>query len=100
MPEFRKKPVVVNAMQFVGSLGSYLDVCDWMKSFGASVKGTEYRDPSMMIPTLEGEHIASAGDWIIRGVAGEFYPCKPDIFAATYEPAGTATDAARTGEEG
>jgi hypothetical protein len=37
------------------------------------------------VKTLEGEHIASKGDWIIKGVAGEFYPCKPDIFAATYD---------------
>ena len=37
--------------------------------------------------TVEGDHTALPGDWIIRGVKGEFYPCKPDIFAATYEPA-------------
>ena len=38
------------------------------------------------VPTLEGDHIASPGDWIIRGVKGELYPCKPDIFAMTYDP--------------
>ena len=42
---------------------------------------------TFIINTLEGEHIASKGDWIIRGVNGEFYPCKPDIFEKTYEPA-------------
>lgn len=42
---------------------------------------------NMNIPTLEGDHIANIGDWIIKGVKGEFYPCKPDIFAATYDPA-------------
>ena len=40
----------------------------------------------LTIPTLEGDHIANVGDWIIQGVQGEFYPCKPDIFDATYEP--------------
>ena len=41
----------------------------------------------IVIGTLEGDHLASQGDWIIRGVKGELYPCKPEIFAATYEPA-------------
>ena len=40
----------------------------------------------IIVPTLEGQHEAAFGDWIIQGVKGEFYPCKPDIFAATYEP--------------
>ena len=40
----------------------------------------------LVIPTLEGDHLAEPGDWIIKGVKGEFYPCKPDIFAATYDP--------------
>ena len=42
---------------------------------------------AFIIQTLEGDHLARKGDWIIRGVHGEFYPCKPDIFAKTYEPA-------------
>lgn len=81
---FRKRPVEIEAMQFGGSLGSYLDICDWM---GEAKKGTRYDDPHMVIPTLEGDHRANPGDWIIKGVAGEFYPCKPDIFERTYEPA-------------
>ena len=44
------------------------------------------QDGKMRIPTLEGEMTASRRDWIIRGIAGEIYPCKPDIFEATYEP--------------
>lgn len=44
-------------------------------------------DPALLIPTLEGEMRAEVGDWIIRGVKGELYPCKPDIFEATYDPA-------------
>lgn len=50
-------------------------------------------DSTLAIPTLEGEMVASLGDWIIRGVKGELYPCKPDIFAATYEPAASALTA-------
>ena len=87
MPKFRKKPVVIEARQYRGSLGSYLDICDWMKAGGASVSGTRYDDPRMLIPTLEGEMVASPGDWIIKGVQGEFYPCKPAIFDQTYEEA-------------
>jgi hypothetical protein len=44
-------------------------------------------DGTLSIGTLEGQHLVLWGDWIIRGVAGEIYPCKPEIFAATYEPA-------------
>ena len=53
-------------------------------------------DGTMLIETLEGVMCATPGDWIIRGVKGELYPCKPDIFAATYEPAG-GDDASREG---
>ena len=51
------------------------------------VQGAVNKDCSFLVGTLEGPHTASVGDWIIRGVKGEFYPCKPDIFAATYEAA-------------
>ena len=54
--------------------------------FGLPSEGGEH--PAFVIPTLEGKMVAEAGDWIIRGVKGEFYPCKPDIFALTYEPTG------------
>jgi len=84
MPKFRKKPVVIEAVQFIpedvyGVL-SFLDGCNGWHMEGGEGKG-------IVIPTLEGEHVASPGDWIIRGVKGEYYPCKPDIFALTYEPA-------------
>lgn len=55
-------------------------VCDMEHSCTMEFNG------AFVIPTLEGELYASVNDWIIRGVKGEFYPCKPDIFAATYEP--------------
>jgi hypothetical protein len=91
MPMFRKKPVVIEAMQFGGDnapavlfwLGQYQRApgprLGYVNEFGV-----------LLIRTLEsgdGHHIAAPGDWIIRGVKGEFYPCKPDIFEATYEPA-------------
>lgn len=75
--KFRKKPVVVSAVQ-------------WHK-VGDHPAVREYRsyDPDMAghgwIVTLEGGHIVTPGDWIITGVQGEHYPCKPDIFLATYE---------------
>ena len=79
--KFRKKPVVIDAVQFHageqdGELAS--DV------IAGRVRYTE--EGTMLIETLEGVMEAKPGDWIIRGVKGELYPCKPDIFAATYEP--------------
>jgi len=76
---FRKKPVVIEAVQFDGNF-------DEIEKF---VDGHPYswRNGELIITTLEGPLHASRMDWIIKGVMGEFYPCKPDIFAATYEPA-------------
>ena len=76
--KYRKKPVVIEAIQWTGSnlkdVIEFLGGESWMNG----------RD--LIIKTLEGELHASVGDFIIRGVAGEFYPCKPDIFEKTYEP--------------
>ena len=73
---FTKKPVTIDAMQWTGENRKELfDFCD--KSY---FNGDELR-----IQTLEGSMIASVGDYIIKGVKGEFYPCKPDIFAMTYD---------------
>jgi hypothetical protein len=99
--KFRKKPVVIEAVRLgwdtwseicefagVGKLednkpsGCYLD------EKGQPREGHETTDKlGLLIPTLEGLMIASEGDFIIKGVNGEFYPCKPDIFEKTYEPA-------------
>jgi hypothetical protein len=83
MPKFRKVPVVIEALQWTGNnaqeVQSFLND-GGERSVGGYVKG-QYVD----IGTLEGLMVASPGDWIIRGVKGEFYPCKPDIFAKTYE---------------
>lgn len=88
MSKYRKKPVVVEAVQFVGTG----DSCDKVAAFLADMSGRSCRwktntHEGGFIVTLEGEMEFRPGDYIIRGVAGEFYPCKPDIFEATYEPA-------------
>jgi hypothetical protein len=77
---FRKRPVEVEAVRFTGVNAQ--EVAEFTGQDGRTVPGDGW-----MIRTLEGEMRAEVGDWIIRGVKGEFYPCKPDIFEATYEPA-------------
>ena len=88
--KYRKKPVVIEAMQFESGKnpGHGYEVAAWCGGrFNTDVKPSDHTDVrySISIPTLEGVMTADEGDWIIRGVQGEFYPCKPDIFAATYE---------------
>lgn len=84
--KYRKKPVVIEAMQFVADGEHPVDsahaIARWC---GESCPVKWGPMPTILIPTLEGDMVASPGDYIIRGVQGEFYPCKPDIFAATYE---------------
>ncbi len=75
--KYRKKPVVIDAVQWTGD--NTEDVQSFIGDFGY-VKGM-YVD----IGTLEGLMVASIGDYIIKGIKGEVYPCKPDIFEATYE---------------
>ena len=83
--KYRKKPVVIEAQPFTG-IESYLDIVAWAKAAGmTNPEAFRYETPIMLVPTLEGTMAANPGDWIIRGVKGEFYPCKPDIFEATYE---------------
>jgi hypothetical protein len=76
MPRFRKKPVVIEAVQLAGNF-------DEIERFVGG--DAEFRNGELVVATLEGAMRARTGDWIIQGVQGEFYPCKPDIFAATYE---------------
>lgn len=112
--KFRKKPVVVEARQFFGggagtsggstpdstsnthliyrwieknTLGSFnpLPAIEGQEPWPESGVAIDPRDGRMIIATLEGGHWVNLFDWIIRGVQGEFYPCKPDIFEATYE---------------
>lgn len=91
MPQFRKKPVVIDAWQW----GSAYAMPEWLtvtrnvtldKHCGAPPPGQVWLDGEyLFIGTLEGPHQANPGDWIIRGIEGEVYPCKPKIFEATYE---------------
>lgn len=86
---YRKKPVEIEAMQYDGTEAGMVDVCLWAKNSGPTGAGAyEYKDGAMhlRIHTLEGVMLAAPGDWIIKGIKGEFYPCKPDIFAASYDP--------------
>lgn len=107
MSKFRKKPVVIEAVRFLAvedSLPHFdvplaRDVPEWMTAALAGPHGyphSAWTSPvnngdgykgqwNLSIGTLEGIHYASPGDWIIRGVQGEIYPCKPEIFEATYE---------------
>jgi hypothetical protein len=80
--KYRKKPVVIEAMQLTQS--NAVEVSEWC---GGEAMFMSPAMPSVFVRTLEGTMRADVGDYIIRGVQGEFYPCKPDIFAATYEEA-------------
>lgn len=83
MPIFRKKPIMIEAWQFDGGIASAEDIAARDESM--HVLSNENGDAFIIIDTLEGRMTANPGDWVIRGVQGEFYPCKPDIFAATYD---------------
>ena len=99
--QFRKKPVVIEAVRFDGTPESGAEIVTWAHSRGVDevwfhpfladhFRGdpkvyVAHPDPFMRIKTLEGVMVANPGDWIICGVRGEFYPVKPDIFEATYE---------------
>ena len=100
--KYRKKPIVIEARQLVGSNADALAVYQWVESntlgsfeplsriegrepWPASGVTIDPRDGRMVIATLEGGHWVDPGDWVIKGIAGEFYPCKPDVFSATSE---------------
>lgn len=79
--KFRKKPVIIDAMQFTG--GNWRQILEFI---GEESGHWLQVGNKIVIYTLEGNHDANIGDFIIKGVKGEFYPCKPDIFEMTYEP--------------
>lgn len=99
MAKFRKKPVVIEAVQL--GWDTWDEICTFVgvpeNGHGCWVNpdGTAHDEPlvnaqpgqrmGMIIHTLEGDMLAWEGDWIIKGVKGEFYPCKPEIFDMTYE---------------
>ena len=87
MSLWRKKPVVIEAFRWAGDLDEMENpewFCQAMRD-GMVIPGTS--QAALLIETLEGTHRANRGDWIIRGIKGEIYPCKPDIFEMTYDPA-------------
>jgi hypothetical protein len=94
MPMFRKKPVVIEAMQWTGknlrAVKTFTDGPPNTRSMHSGMRWMEYEDlvksDGLMIHTLEGQLKASIGDWIIKGTRGEHWPVRSDIFNETYEP--------------
>ena len=92
MTKYRKKPVVIEAFHMTSRhMASNSEWPDWLRSASTKLSRESgavwFEHGSMFIRTMEGRHVVSLDDWIIRGVKGELYPCKPDIFEMTYEPA-------------
>lgn len=82
---YRKKPIVIEAIQWEADWDSFHAICDFVgDSLDYNHLGN-VNPQELYIDTLEGTHTASPGDYIIKGIKGEFYPCKPDIFELTYE---------------
>lgn len=86
MAKFRKKPVVIDAVQWDGK-----NLKDIAALGGAREYGQEFMSDDLVIHTLGGNMTASKGDWIIRGVNGEIYPCKDEIFRMTYDEVADAS---------
>ena len=85
MPQYRKKPVIIEAIQF--NRNNWNEILEFTNNTAHTITIEKRMDGkcTCIIPTLEGEHIANEGDYIIKGVKGEYYPCKQDIFEMTYE---------------
>ena len=85
--KYRKKPVTIKAIRYTPYNGTQIQA--WAAEHGTHLT---LRDDYLYVATLEGTMKAQLGDWIIKGINGEFYPCKPDIFDATYEEVDTNHD--------
>ncbi len=84
MGKYRKKPIVIEAVQL--KTDNWNEVHNFIQARNGNMsKYNLVPEKKLIIKTLEGEMTADIGDWIIKGIKGEFYPCKPDIFEATYE---------------
>ena len=83
--KYRKKPVIIEAIQFEDNSDRIIEIHEFMGGDTIRVNYEDKNNPYLKIETLEGIMKASVGDYIIKGVNGEFYPCKPDIFEKTYE---------------
>lgn len=101
MPDrYRKKPVEIDAVQWDGTAEAAAPIIEWALANNVTIT---YHCPDddacrrdthvLLVRTLEGVMSALPGDWIIRGIAGEFYPCKPSVFEQTYEPVEAQTNA-------
>lgn len=84
MAKYRKKPIIVDAIQFTDDAETIEDIV-MIQGVRNVCIDYSHQPPILKIPTLEGVMTANVGDYIIRGVQGELYPCKPDVFEATYE---------------
>ena len=92
MAKFRKRPVVIEAIQFDGTPKGAVELFSQFDISGGKFEPDyDLKTGNLMIPTLEGKMRAHRNDWIIRGVKGEFYPIKNDIFRETYEEVDNAT---------
>ena len=83
--KYKKKPVVIEAVQFTGTINNLTELSNFIDDQDLIVS---YKNPKcafIKLQTLEGQMTVSLGDYIIKGIKGEFYPCKPDIFEKTYE---------------
>jgi hypothetical protein len=85
MAKYRKKPVVIEAVRFRRNNFQEIKEFTEEKAHSLTIERRIDGVATCIIPTLEGQHIATEGDFIIKGIEGEFYPCKPDIFEKTYE---------------
>lgn len=83
--KYRKKPVIIEAIQFEDNSDRIIEIHEFMGGDTIRVNYEDKDNPYLKIETLEGIMKASVGDYIIKGVNGEFYPCKPDIFEKTYK---------------
>ncbi|RND53500.1 hypothetical protein [Lacticaseibacillus paracasei] len=84
--KYRKKPVEIEAVQFADDPDTLIKINDVLGLDPVNVSYEDADNPVLKIPTLKGVMTAQVGDYIVKGVHGEFYPCKPDIFEETYEP--------------
>lgn len=81
--QYRKRPVVIRAVQWTGD--NFDEICEFVKDQPVTLYKNDFGFTRLVIETLEGDMRAEVGDYIIQGVHGEYYPCKPNIFAETYE---------------
>lgn len=85
MTEYRKKPIIINAVKFEGGMQSIQNIVETLYIPNESYNFENGSAGAFYIHTSEGTHKADVGDWIIQGVCGKFYPCKSKIFEQTYE---------------